>query len=455
MLESELSSTMTKFLDDETQEHNPLYDLVYHYHTCTMEDSVDAHLWRYEPQISLENFCQYMELQKKTFPILKEFLKNESILKAAQCIPDIVRLQRELHDEFHHRIKHKVAHNMTMCDFIHTKHTETLQNEYQEIVSNIQYAWALVREKLVHHGHLKVKDTYLKVELGLSTPLEYFIPTTTGPGACTFSLVHYLCYVHNNFIAWCQAISNTSSWREHKIQLDHIHKCHLLDYQSQLQSILLSHCHYSLHVGEGREVSYDLPALEKCIVDRFIHGKPTIVVDIPNVRYQEDIYTAAAFAAVRKKVARQRDLQQRVQLDILRELGSPDKLWKSLDVVEIVLGFLTSGGGSSKTKLTSYLRKLKMEKMSFSEKAKEQCNLEHIISLWQTLSVGLARDITLNGQEPFHTLNHELLEPLTECQCRHLDKALPKVDLSALLGTLYEFIETFIRHIDLRNKKRG
>jgi hypothetical protein len=190
-------------------------------------------------------------------------------------------------------------------------------------------------------------------------------------------------------------------------------------------------------------------------VDRFIHGKPTIVVDIPNVRYQEDIYTAAAFAAVRKKVARQRDLQQRVQLDILRELGSPDKLWKSLDVVEIVLGFLTSGGGSSKTKLTSYLRKLKMEKMSFSEKAKEHCNLEHIISLWQTLSVGLARDITLNGQEPFHTLNHELLEPLTERQCRHLDKALPKVDLSALLGTLYEFIETFIRHIDLRNKKRG
>ena len=57
-----------------------------------------------------------------------------------------------------------------------------------------------------------------------------------------------------------------------------------------------------------------------------------------------------------------------MQLDILRELGSPDKLWKSLDVVEIVLGFLTSGGGSSKTKLTSYLRKLKMEKMSFSEK---------------------------------------------------------------------------------------
>lgn len=94
-------------------------------------------------------------------------------------------------------------------------------------------------------------------------------------------------------------------WQEHKIQLPHIHKCHLLDYQSQLQSILLSHCHYSLHVGSGHEVTYDLPALEKHILDRFIHGKPTILVDIPHVSYRKDVYTAATFAVVRKKVAKQ------------------------------------------------------------------------------------------------------------------------------------------------------
>ena len=52
------------------------------------------------------------------------------------------------------------------------------------------------------------------------------------------------------------------------------------------------------------------------------------------------------------------------------------------------------------------------------------------------------------SQEPFHALNQELLKPLTESQCRELDKGLPKVDLSDLLGTLYEFIETYIRHTD-------
>ena len=58
-------------------------------------------------------------------------------------------------------------------------------------------------------------------------------------------------------------------------------------------------------------------------------------------------------------------------------------------------------------------------------------------------------------QEPFHTLNHELLEQLTDTQCQNLDGALTKFDLPALLGTLYEFIETYVRHIDMGKKEWG
>ena len=54
-------------------------------------------------------------------------------------------------------------------------------------------------------GQLRVKDEYLQQDFKLDTPLEYFIPTTTGPGACTFSLVHYLTYVHNNFMEFCRS----------------------------------------------------------------------------------------------------------------------------------------------------------------------------------------------------------------------------------------------------------
>ena len=92
------------------------------------------------------------------------------------------------------------------------------------------------------------------------------------------------------------------TWRSKPVPLPYIHDCHLLIYEHQLPSIILSHCQYSLEVGKGQDVSYDWPALEKDILGRFIHGKPLIQSDIPQVVYRKDIYTAATFAAVRKKV---------------------------------------------------------------------------------------------------------------------------------------------------------
>ena len=91
-------------------------------------------------------------------------------------------------------------------------------------------------------------------------------------------------------------------WDKCEVPITHLHRCHLLDYEHQLLSIILSHCHYSLTLGKGEDVSYDLPALEKHILDRFIHGKPTILADIPQVVYRRDVYNAATFAAIRVKV---------------------------------------------------------------------------------------------------------------------------------------------------------
>ena len=49
-------------------------------------------------------------------------------------------------------------------------------------------------------------------------------------------------------------------------------------------------------------MQYDHHALEKNILDKFIHGKPTILSEIPQVVYRKDIYTIDTLNAVRKKV---------------------------------------------------------------------------------------------------------------------------------------------------------
>ena len=100
-------------------------------------------------------------------------------------------------------------------------------------------------------------------------------------------------------------LSPLREWQKHEVPLPHIHRCHLLDYEQKLLSVILSHCHYSLRVGHSHDVSYDLPLLEKHLLDHFVFGKPRILLDIPQVVYRRDVYTAATFAAIRDRVRKQ------------------------------------------------------------------------------------------------------------------------------------------------------
>ena len=61
----------------------------------------------------------------------------------------------------------------------------------------------------------------------------------------------------------------------------------------------------------------------------------------------------------------------RVRHDIIadEELSTPDRLREALDIVEIVLGFLSSGGGKADKPLGEYIDKtLKMKRRHFSQK---------------------------------------------------------------------------------------
>ena len=136
---------------------------------------------------------------------------------------------------------------------------------------------------------------------------------------CTSSLVDFLVCTHNTFMAKCRdqeygnvcsivhlwlklVIPFSKKWTLQKIPITQLNSCHVVDYERQLIPIVLSHCHYSLTYGKGQQIEYDFPALEKHILDRFIYGKPHIMLEIPHVVFKEDRYTEAIFGAIRKKV---------------------------------------------------------------------------------------------------------------------------------------------------------
>ena len=180
----------------------------------------------------------------------------------------------------------------------------------------------------LHIGRLPVEDKYYIETISDTTSLGYLVPTTSEAGVCTTALVDFLTITHNNFIERCRVLmaekdqrfyiaaslfcsyiygmilvcSSLSFWREHKIPIAYLHHCHMVTYEHQLPSIILSHCHYSLKLGKGQDIKYEHQALENHILNRFIHGKPIIVLDIPQVVFRKDIYSIGTFLDVRRKV---------------------------------------------------------------------------------------------------------------------------------------------------------
>ena len=97
-------------------------------------------------------------------------------------------------------------------------------------------------------------------------------------------LSQYIIYESTKlFDLTCLFFFSTMKRLELAVPISHINHCHLVEYEDEILSILLSHCHFSLRSGEAQDVNYDLPALEKHILKRFILGKPVIQLDIPQV----------------------------------------------------------------------------------------------------------------------------------------------------------------------------
>lgn len=65
----------------------------------------------------------------------------------------------------------------------------------------------------------------------------------------------------------------------------------------------------------------------------------------------------------------QKELAPQLQKDILSELPTADRLRENLDVIDIVIGFLSSGGGKPDRPLKEYINKvLRMDLEPFSKK---------------------------------------------------------------------------------------
>ena len=87
------------------------------------------------------------------------------------------------------------------------------------------------------------------------------------------------------------------------LPLRDLQSCYLVADKQQFMSIVMSHCHYSLTRGKGTEVHYDIPALERHFLSRFVHGRPLFDLNTaPMVVQRKYIHSSENFITIRKSI---------------------------------------------------------------------------------------------------------------------------------------------------------
>ena len=90
---------------------------------------------------------------------------------------------------------------------------------------------------------------------------------------------------------------------QNTIPLSQLQACHILNYEHKLIPVILTHCQYSLQYGKGTEVDYDFEAIERDLFDKFIFGKPLILIDeIPRVVFRKDAHETTFYESIMTSV---------------------------------------------------------------------------------------------------------------------------------------------------------
>ena len=99
------------------------------------------------------------------------------------------------------------------------------------------------------------------------------------------------------------AYSITCRFYKTSVPLVKVQPFHMVSYEGEIDSVILTHCRYSLSFGKGQEVEYDFAALEKHIYDRFLVTKPEMDRrSQPLMVYTSDIIRRDVFQQLKEKL---------------------------------------------------------------------------------------------------------------------------------------------------------
>ena len=148
----------------------------------------------------------------------------------------------------------------------------------------------------VHLGRRRTDPDFHPSKLDMKSNLDYFLCSIKGPGLCATALIDFFAGLQNDFLYYCHRVSGIQT-KPREVSLQKLKENDLMIYNAEkdLLPLVYAHCDYSLEIGRGTNIEYNLPAIEKLLMENVFFGRAVISTQLDLFVYRDDVQSEKKF----------------------------------------------------------------------------------------------------------------------------------------------------------------
>ena len=152
-------------------------------------------------------------------------------------------------------------------------------------------------------GRFPSRESCFKQSYDMKTPLEYFLckAGTISAGSGLMALVDFLAFQQNEFLEQYKRLPGSMVT---ETSLTSVKEADLVTYTTKedLLPLVYTHCDYTLELGKGTKIDYNLDKIFQLLTDKIFYGKSRIVFAMKEFVYRDDVHSARKFTNLKNKV---------------------------------------------------------------------------------------------------------------------------------------------------------
>ena len=164
------------------------------------------------------------------------------------------------------------------------------------MVMSREYSLVSIYQQFVCLGRCKIDPNFHPSELDMKSNLDYFLCLLEGPGLCAAALIDFLAGLQNEFLYCFHRVSGLQT-KPREVSLQKLKENDLMIYNAEkdLLPLVYAHCDYSLEIGRGTKIEYNLPAIENLLMENVFFGRAVISIKFDLFMYRDDVQSEKKF----------------------------------------------------------------------------------------------------------------------------------------------------------------